>query len=82
MSPNRRPRGTAWMPSSPPVNGVCRAEEVDHLGERQRDHGEIDALAADRQGAEDEAEQRGDRGARRMASSGVSPQTLAACADM
>ena len=23
IKPNRRPRGTAWMPSSPPVNGAC-----------------------------------------------------------
>src|SRR6266851_2762521 len=32
--------------------------EVDHLGKRQSHHGEIDALAADGEAAEDETEQR------------------------
>ena len=80
--PNSLPRGTAWMPSSPPVNGACSAEEVHHLRERQRDHREIDALAADR---EDARRSRRGRAAvsvpARMASSGGKPQTLAACAE-
>ena len=27
MKPNSLPRGTAWMPSSPPVNGACRQKK-------------------------------------------------------
>jgi len=27
MSPNSLPRGTAWIPSSPPVNGACTAKK-------------------------------------------------------
>ncbi len=27
MTPNSRPRGTAWMPSSPWVNGACTAKK-------------------------------------------------------
>ena len=27
MKPNSLPRGTAWMPSSPPVNFACRAKK-------------------------------------------------------
>jgi hypothetical protein len=26
-TPKRWPRGTAWMPSSPPVNGACRQKK-------------------------------------------------------
>ena len=26
-SPNSLPRGTAWMPSSPPVKGACKAKK-------------------------------------------------------
>ena len=77
MSPNRWPRGTAWMPSSPPVNGACSAEEVDHLRQRQRDHREVDALAADREIAEDQPEQRRDAATpSRIASSGVQAPDL------
>ena len=34
------------------------AEEVDHLGEGERDHGEVDALAADRQRSRHQAQRR------------------------
>src|SRR3546814_9241523 len=34
--------------------GRLEREEVDHLGERQRDHREVDAVAADRQRADDQ----------------------------
>jgi hypothetical protein len=27
IRPNSLPRGTAWMPSSPPVNGACRQKK-------------------------------------------------------
>ena len=27
MTPNSLPRGTAWMPSSPPVNCACRQKK-------------------------------------------------------
>ena len=27
IMPNSLPRGTAWMPSSPPVNFACRAKK-------------------------------------------------------
>ncbi|MNC95249.1 hypothetical protein D3C83_123270 [compost metagenome] len=27
MRPKSRPRGTDWMPSSPPVNGACRQKK-------------------------------------------------------
>jgi hypothetical protein len=27
MTPNSRPRGTPWMPSSPPVNYACTAKK-------------------------------------------------------
>ena len=80
MKPKSLPRGTAWMPSSPCGERRLQAEEEDHLRERQRDHREIDALAADREQAGHHAEQRGARGAGRIASSGGKPQTLAACA--
>ena len=40
-----------------------QGEEEHHLRQRQRDHREIDALAADRERAGDEAEHRGGRGA-------------------
>ena len=36
-----------------------QAEEVEHLRERQGDHREVDALAADGEEADDEAEERG-----------------------
>ena len=80
--PRNLPRGTDWMPSSPPVNGACSAVEEHHLRERERDHREIDALAADR-------EQRRPRSPARVAaavpvriaSSVGNPQTLAACAE-
>src|SRR6266851_2944079 len=39
------------------------AEEIDHLRERQRDVREVNALAADRQGADDDAERSRHRGA-------------------
>ena len=35
-----------------------QAEEIEHVGQRQRDHGEIDALTADSHEAHDQAEQR------------------------
>ncbi len=43
--------------------GRLDIEEVHHLRDRQRDHGEIDTLAADRERADDHAEQRRCRGA-------------------
>ncbi len=55
--PNRVPRGTPCRPSSPPVNGSCNARKIDHLRQRQRDHREVDAGAADRHPAEHRAEQ-------------------------
>ena len=27
ITPNSAPRGTCWMPSSPPVNGACRQKK-------------------------------------------------------
>ena len=58
-----------------------QVEEEDHLRERERDHREVDALAADRERAGDDAEQRGAQRCRaRIASSGGKPQTFAACA--
>ena len=27
IRPNSMPRGTPWMPSSPPVNGACRLKK-------------------------------------------------------
>ena len=50
ISPNRRPRGIDWMPSSPWVKGAWKAEEIEHLRQGQRDHGEVDALPADGDG--------------------------------
>src|SRR5262249_46343718 len=41
----------------------AKAEEVNHLGERQGDHREVDALAADCEGSNDGAENRRNRGA-------------------
>ena len=56
-------------------------EEEHHLRQRQRDHGEVDALPADRERAGDEAEHRARSACRsRIASSGGKPQTLAECA--
>ena len=63
MMPNSLPRGTAWMPSSPPVNLRLQREEIHHLRQRQRDHGEIDALPADGERPDDHAEHGAGRGA-------------------
>lgn len=38
--------------------GRLQAEEEDHLRQRQRDHGQVDALAADRQRTGDPAQRR------------------------
>jgi len=43
------------MPSSPWVNGVLQINEIQKLRQRERDHREIDALAADRDDAGDDA---------------------------
>jgi hypothetical protein len=51
MKPNIARRGTSCRPSSPPGERHAQREEVDQLRERQRDHREVDALAAYRQRA-------------------------------
>ena len=51
------------MPSSPWVKGDLQAEEEHHLGERQGDHREVDALAANGEQAEAQAEHGGGGGA-------------------
>ena len=56
-------------------------EEEHHLRERERDHREIDALAADRERAGHDAERAAVSVPVRIASSGGKPHTLAACAD-
>jgi hypothetical protein len=48
-------------PSSPPVNGACSQRK--YLRQRQRNHREVDPLAADRQQAHHQADQRPGRGA-------------------
>ena len=57
-----------------------QVEEKDHLRERQRDHREVDALAADRERAGDDAEQRAASVPNGIAASGGQPHTFAACA--
>ena len=52
-------------------------EEIHHLRERQRDHGEVDALPADREPAGDEAEHGRVAVPARIASSGGKPQAFA-----
>ena len=81
--PNRRPCGTPWMPSSPCGERRLQVEEIQHLRQRQRDHGEIDALAADRDEAGDDAEHGRPRRCRPGSpSSGGSPHTFSGmCAD-
>ncbi len=59
MMPSSGLRGMPCRPSSPPDGGYMDAEEVDHLREGERDHGEVDALAADGQGPGDQAERCG-----------------------
>ena len=56
-----------------------QGEEVDHLGERQRDHREVDAGAADREPAEHQADQRGSRGAGKDRELGRPAPGLGAC---
>ena len=66
----RRSRKPNSLPARHRLDAVLAAgerrlqvEEEDHLRERQRDHREVDALAADREQPGDDAEQRGRRGA-------------------
>ncbi len=47
------------MPSSPLVKLGLQAEEIEHLRQRQRDHGEVDALPADSEETDDRAKKRG-----------------------
>lgn len=72
--------GVRTTPCSPysPCERRLDAEDVDHLRDGQRNHGEIDALAADRQQAGDEAQRGGAGDARQQAELGNSP-TLQGC---
>jgi hypothetical protein len=74
------PRGTDWMPSSPPVNGPAgRRSRSSAPGER--DHREVDALPR-MASAPIHPERRRPRSPGRMASSGGQPHTFAAWAGM
>ena len=56
-------------------------DEIEQLRQRQRDHREIDALAADRDQSGDDGKPGGGGGTGKDAEFGRRPQTFRACAE-